>query len=584
MTFMQSVFSKKFRSPSSDLITVFAGLAAIDEVFFNLLDHLSFIIKRRVSKEDSVAPFLLGIQVNSIRAATIAAGGAYQTSLASYFINRDIFASIMAFIDMDGVEDYIGDAFSLIGILASYDKLEAQNPYHTRLSDFVDHQSMTKSIQASGHVWEMCWDAYTRPAGLSVQTPTVSQVAYKSIASWVGLGQADASSGSGGNNMPLEIISLTLATYEFINANNVFARLLLETPATDAKVFKSAYPPFVNFLSLSTYLFQNQHKTTNAALYARLHLLILRLLVEAPSSSSVTMLLLSDDLKTKGINVCRQRAPNLPLVSEPRLLIEGVLDAIQCALRYNMKASLDTDMYNLAFTVLFQVIHLLRANKYKLSYIWSELWKTIISLVKFINSHPPSTNAAPAYEKLSKSISLVLASALIHGDDILSDTKDYEDLLYKFMESSVAFEKFNKLFPGLASTPSMSVINAAINHYKKLLQEQPGTAKKSFFSFVIGGGGATSASAAANTDLTPQKVSEIIRKGFDTLSLHQYVSKGGSSGGSFANGHVSKYQEEASHLLYDPLPRYSEGSERLFLKRISRQVIVDVQKLHSNLQ
>lgn len=578
MAFMQAVFSKNFRSPSSDFIAIFAGLEYIDQVFFDLLDNLSSIIKRRTSKDDPHLKYMLNIQVNSIRTATVAAAGAYQTSLASYFTNRDIFGSIIAFIDLEGIEEYVGDAFSLIGILASYDKLEALNPYRTRLSDFVDHQSMMKSIQSSGHVWQICWERYAVYIGVPARTQNPGLLAYSSVASWLGVGQnVQSTTPKGMESLPLEIISLTLATYEFINANKVYAKLLLESPPAENKAFASSNPPFVNFLSLCTYLFQNQHNTSRATLYARLNLLILRLLVEAPSSSSVTPLLISNELSTNAVNVCRQRTPYLPFVERPRLLIEGILDAIQCSIRYNMKRVLDTEMYTLAFTVLFQIIHLLRASKFGLSYIWSELWKTIMSLIKFVNSHLPEANATPAYIKMGRLITLVLASALIHGDVIFAESSDYEDLLYKIMESSAALDKFGIAFPAIIASPSMSVIKAAINHYTNLLKAQPGAIKKSFFSFRSD----DSAPPHGTDELTPQKVGEIIRQGFDTLSLHQYVLKTNTS----SAGKTSKQdQSDASYLLYDPLPKFNESDERLFLKRMSRQVIADVQLLHGSLQ
>lgn len=623
---MQVVFSKKFLSPSSDLIAIFAGLESIDQVFFDLLDHLSAIIKLKPFRDGSNSALTLSVQVNSIRAATITAGGAYQTSLASYFTNRDIFGSIMSFIDMDGTEEYVGDAFSLIGILASYDKLEALNPYRTRLADFVDHHGMLKSVNASGHVWQVCYDRYISyisdfQGPIRSDQVNIGLSAYYSLTYWIGgkKGSPPDSNNAfskGLDDLPLEIISLTLATYEFINANKVYAKLLLECPASsDTKGFASSNAPFVNFLSLCTYLFQNQHRATRAALYARLNLLILRLLVEAPLSSTVTSLLLAEELRTNGISVCRQRAPNLPVVtsSNGRLLIEGLLDSLQCAIRYNTKRGLDVEMYTLAFTVLFQTIHLLRQSKFGLDYHWSELWKSIMSLIKFINSHPPEVNKSSSngvsgstesipttsntssassedYVALGRLIILVLASALIHGDTIFADISQYDDLLYKIMEASESLNKFGSLIPSLNASPSMSVLKAAINHYNNLLKS-PTTSqsKKSFFfPFKSDHASTPAASTAVSGELTPQKVAEIIREGYQTLSLHQHVMKNGTGSSpkssSTASATSSRLdQSEAAYLLYDPLPRFNESDERLFLKRMTRQVIVDVQHLHSEL-
>lgn len=620
-TFMQGVFNKNFLSPSSDLIAVFAGLESIDGVFFDLLDNLSSIIKQKHSPEDPHSSFILSIQVNSIRSATIAAGGAYQTSLASYFTNRDIFGSIMSFVDMQGTEEYVGDAFTLLGILASYDKLEALNPYRTRLADSIDRHGMLKSIQASGHVWQVCFEKYLTLINDGQGTPPSYQgnsgiSAYNSVAYWIGMGQTAGSQNKLQiDSLPLEIISLTLATYEFLNVNNLYAKLLLECPTSNSKILTSSNPPFANFLSHCTYLFQNQHKTPRAALYARLNLLILRLLVEAPQSSSVPDLLLSDEHRTKGISVCQQRAPNIPVVNSPngRLLIEGVLDALQCAIRFNMKRSLDVEMYILSFTVLFQTLHLLRQAQFGLEYHWSQLWKSIMSLLRFINSHPPvhpqsssggssspsdagsGSSAHVGYVALGRLITLVLASALIHGDLIFSESAQYDDLLYKVMECSQDLDKFCLLFPALIASPSMSVLKAAVSHYSNLLKVSTTSqqqAKPSFFSFKsaatpprpLTSNPGTNSKALASDELTPKKVAEIIRQGYQTLSLHQHVTKGNNSGISSTPTKGSDIdQSQASYLLYDALPKYNESQERLFLKHMSRQVIADVQQLHSKL-
>lgn len=558
---MQVVFRKKFVSPSSDFITILAGLESVDTVFFGLLDHISTIIK---FPPDTNNPLILTVQVNAIRTANIAAGGAYQTSLASYFMHKDIFSSIISFIDNstdnETAKQFIGDAFSLLGVLASYDKLEAINPYRTRLADFVDHKSMTSSIVASGNVWKICQESYLLDNAKIASSKPLPSTSSNLIASYYNywfpspdLQQNNAES------LPLEIISLTLATYEFINVNKLYAKLLLECSSDTTQS-----TPFSNFLSVSTCLFQNQHKTTRAALYARLNLLILRIIVEASPPS----LLLSENLRTTGIIISQQRQPVLPTVTTPRLLVEGVLDSLILAIRHNMKRSLDIDMYILAFTVIFQTIHLLREGKTALSYNWCELWKTTFSFIKYINSHPPDPSTTSSYSKLGNLIVLTLGAAVIHGETIFSDSEQYDDLLYKIIESSDSLSKFENLIPALSLSPSLSVLKTVINHYTEFFKKSSSTeVGKSFFSFF-------SKPSAINLqgDLTPQKVVEMIKEGYQTLSIHQNVTNKND-----------QQDQTGNYLLYDPLPRYNEADERLFLKKVTRQVIMDIQQLHVGL-
>lgn len=542
---MQNVFSKKFISPSSDLITVFAGLESIDHVFSEFLENISEIIKL---PRESSHPLTLSVQVNSIRAANIAAGGSYQTSLSSYFTHHNLFNSIMSFIDSASKDTtamaYIGDAFSLLGVLASFDKFEAVNPYRTRLSDFVNHESMNASIVSSGHVWNICFQRYISIASGTVSPTSASQPRLPPasiLASYYYYWFPSSSNTNlSADELPLEIISLTLATYEFINSNKVYARLLVESTP------ESQSPPFTDFLTLAKYLVQTQNKNTRASLYARLFLLIIRVLVETPSPSP----LLVENASTK------------------QYPISGVLDTLNAGIRFNMKRGLDVDFYILVFTNIFQSIHLLRETKFDLKYDWSQLWQSILSLIRFINSHLPDSNNNKGYSELVDLIILTLASALIHGETILDSLESYDDLIYKILFSSEDITKLGDNFPSLFKTPALSVLKSTINHYKVLLEESRSKPffKKSLFSF--GGPGP----ALTAEDLTPEKVMELIKQGHGTLSLHQHaVSKTGEG------------TDSGDYLLYDALPNYNEVNERLFLKRVTRQVILDVQKLHVGL-
>lgn len=653
LVFFQSIFEKKFVSRSSNLISLLAGYDTIDEIFFKFLDNINTIIRgdfvsssnkndsTKQQHSDYVEQQELTAQVNAIRTAIVVAGGSYNISLGTYFMNRDLFVSIVDFINSSNSDLYIGDAFSLIGLLAAFGKLETHNPYRVRLGDFVDQTSMIKTIQASGHVWQICLNQY-----LQEQTAAASRISspLSSIAFWLGFGRkqqppldktsnpslSQGNPTTGGNDttpskLPLQIMSLTIATYEAVSANKVYARLLLECPASPSsgsQSLENKSPPFATFLSLCTFLFQNQHKVTRAALYSRLCLLILRIIVESPvtaanaSSSTSPSLLVDDELRTSSIIVARQRAPYLPLATsetsnsgahQGRLLIEGLLDALQCALRYNMKRILDVEMYLLALTTLFQTIHFLRQAKFQVEYHWSELWKTLMSLIRFINSHnAPSGHSSSTsssgtntpndsavnltsnnhesvenpsqgsseYSEIVNLIVLILATSLINGNSFLSNSDDYDDLFYKIIEGSDTITKLQKTFCQTLSnnkSPSMTVLQAAINHYSALLPK----------SLLMG--------KNSKQQMNSQQISSIIRDGYQTLSLYQYATTtsvgGNGNGGANGNGSgttgLKNPSEVAAYLMYDPLPRLRESEERLYFKKLMKEVISDIQELHS---
>jgi hypothetical protein len=82
--YFQCVFNRNF--VSTDIIGVIAGLDKIDGLFMSFLDIISHIITNCPT---------LSIRVSAIRTITVVAGGVYQTSLASYFLHKNMFAAIM---------------------------------------------------------------------------------------------------------------------------------------------------------------------------------------------------------------------------------------------------------------------------------------------------------------------------------------------------------------------------------------------------------------------------------------------------------------------------------------------------------
>lgn len=76
--------------------------------------------------------------------------GAYQTSLLTYFIHRDLFPAIMKFIQESDTPHRVLEPFTLLGLLANYNKFEFQNPYQLRLNDFVNEAAIQKVIRCVG--------------------------------------------------------------------------------------------------------------------------------------------------------------------------------------------------------------------------------------------------------------------------------------------------------------------------------------------------------------------------------------------------------------------------------------------------
>ncbi|EGC43251.1 conserved hypothetical protein [Histoplasma capsulatum var. duboisii H88] len=140
-TFLGGVLTKKYTNPSSDIITVLAGIDEVDHVIANFVAALDGIIRNGTSFE---------IRLKAVEAAISMTSGGYKTSLISYFMHRDIFPALMKFIHDSNIRTQIFEPFVLLGLLSNYNKFEFQNPYQLRLDDFVNESTIQKIVGGTG--------------------------------------------------------------------------------------------------------------------------------------------------------------------------------------------------------------------------------------------------------------------------------------------------------------------------------------------------------------------------------------------------------------------------------------------------
>lgn len=194
-TFMLAVLAKKYTNPSSDIIELLAGLDHIDHVFTDFVGALESIIRTGRSTTHECCPGGIGhvgqqeprpghrasctytadLQQRAVEVALAVASGAYQTSLLTYFIQRDLFPAIISvgepttptptsfsFVfcsanksqciqsQIPSPTPKISSPFMLLGLLANYNKFEFQNPYQMRLNDFVNERVIRGIVKSVG--------------------------------------------------------------------------------------------------------------------------------------------------------------------------------------------------------------------------------------------------------------------------------------------------------------------------------------------------------------------------------------------------------------------------------------------------
>lgn len=101
--FLGIVLAKRYTNPSSEIITLLAGLDEVDPVFLNFANAIENVIRSgesgtflvQSSKSIGAESVAVDVRQKAIEVAISLTAGAYQTSLVSYFTHRDLFPCLM---------------------------------------------------------------------------------------------------------------------------------------------------------------------------------------------------------------------------------------------------------------------------------------------------------------------------------------------------------------------------------------------------------------------------------------------------------------------------------------------------------
>ncbi|KAI2642119.1 hypothetical protein GGS21DRAFT_501216 [Xylaria nigripes] len=518
-TFFSAVLPKKYTNPSSDIIAVLVGLDHVDTVFTDFVGALDSIIRNGKTLE---------IRQRAVEVVLSITSGAYQTSLLTYFIQRDLFPAIMKFIQDSDSPDRALEPFILLGLLANYNKFEFQNPYQLRLNDFVNETAIQKIVRCVGHTCNKLRAQY-----LDISEDIPEGWSLSSALSMIGLGRV--APGTKANQkpnydpeaakqlfakLPGEEAAVLLGTYDFSHANKLFCFNLVTLSAG-----KGEERPICSLLSLTSYLLHHAFLSNRATNYAHLSLMVFRLLIE---DQLLCKRICSEDSKA-AVRLCRQRQPYLPLVKGERILATSVLDTMIDGINHNLRRRLDVSLYTLCVGITLRIISYLARSRTRIQYHWSELFRSLLSLIRFLTTYASDLKDLPHFETLLDLVVNLLALSLSSGEAFFPTPAAYDDLFYKIVESGEVLIKFRDIY-GLSKRPSNS-IDTLVNvttHYKTLLE-----------------------SGGSKKHLTSTQVAEVIKQGYETLSIQ---TKEGLDGWE----------------------RYREADDRTLLKKMARATVIDV--------
>ncbi|EFR03889.1 hypothetical protein MGYG_06887 [Nannizzia gypsea CBS 118893] len=515
--FLASALSKKYTNPSSDIITVLAGLDEVDYICSEFVSVLDSIIRNGSS---------LDVRLKAIDTALAMVGGAYKTGVMSYFIHRDLFPSLMKFIHDSDTHTQVLRPFLLLGLLANYNKFDFQNPYQLRLNDFVNETAIQKVVRGAGVACASLRNSY-----IAVQDDLPEGWNWNTTLSFFSFGFFSPAGKP--QNQPLTAeemkerfkalpspeAAVLLATYDFVNANKLFGHTLVTTSAEK----RAEEAPFASFLSLTSYLLQHAYRSTRVALYAEANLFSLRNLVEDP----VICKQICSDENNARVRLCRQRSPHLPLVNGERVLATVIFDILIDTINHNLRRSLDTYLYSHTIIVLFRLLTYASSNKVRFSYHWSELWRALLTFTRFLTTYSTDLMHSPHIRILTADLIDLITFCISAGDTFLPDPSSYDDLFYKVVEADSVLKRFRDVYkhlsaPSSHTTNSTLSINALISvstHFHSLLfvSDSADTSRPGSKS-----GESPTASpppAARKKRLSPREVHQIIKEGYSTLSI-----------------------------------------------------------------
>ncbi|RDW62864.1 DUF1741-domain-containing protein [Coleophoma crateriformis] len=525
--FLAAVLPKKYTNPSSDIITVLAGLDQVDAIFTEFVTALDVTIKSGRN---------LDIRQKAIQATLSVTSGAYQTSLLSYFTHRDLFPSLMKYIQDSDTSSRAFEPFTLLGLLANYNKFESQNPYRLRLDDFVNEGIIQKIIRSVGSTTVTAREKYVEiqddlPEGWSISS-TLNMFGLGGIVA----GGARPTTPAIDPELAKELFAklpgseaaVLLATYDFAHANKLFCFNFVSLAPE-----KGVEAPISSYLSFTSYLLQHAYSSQRTTLYAHLNLLTIRLFIE---DQILCKRLCSEESKMP-VRLCRQRQPYLPLVRGDRVLAVCILDIMIDGINHNLKRRLDVDLYILCVGIILRVISHLSRSRTRLNYHWSEVFRSLLSLVRFLTTYTADLKNLTHIDILLDNTVNLIALSLSAGEAFLPNPAAYDDLFYKLVEMGEILVKFRDNYDlGKRPTNSIGTLINVSTHYNEMLTD--------------------GASGRKGKLLTSAQVQGVIKQGYETLSIQ---AKDG----------------------LDSWEKYREADEKVFLKKMARAVVGDVKQLIS---
>lgn len=200
----------------------------------------------------------------------------------------------------------------------------------------------------------------------------------------------------------------------------------------------------------------------------------------------------------------------------------------------------EKNAFSHTIAILLRFLTYLSMNKVRLPYHWSELWRTLLSLMRFLTTYASDLSNNPHITTLSTSLVDLIAFCVSAGDTFLPDPASYDDLFYKLVETGPIISKFRNAYslkPSSSTSNKSTTATIAVTTDKDLHVAAIDTlisVSTHFYTLLFNEDTSKAAAAADNEsstapavpipasrkkNLSSREVHRIISQGYDTLSI-----------------------------------------------------------------
>ncbi|KAF9979346.1 hypothetical protein BGZ73_000040 [Actinomortierella ambigua] len=463
---LSEIFMKKFHNWSFDVIHLLTGLPHADLVFKTLVQGIC----TNLDSENSAV-----LRAAALRLACALACGndnVNKNSLNQYFMQKDIFPVVIQFIVDCDPPSLAFEAMSLLGILASYNKYETQNPYQASLASLDDPVILHKMVQViidSCNIMRRKYMDIFDDDEISTVSKVTNAISYLTGMLWNPKSQDGSATDALFAQQPDGHASILLLFYQLIYSNKSFLPVFLRYPgasdaaknsdatggtgaSTNQQQSAGSESGLGTFLSFCSYLFHH-NRVSRSAPYTHLCLIILSIIIESPSAYPyLCSIPTSEDnigqaeAGTYAVRLCRQRHPLLPKVKQARPLAAVLLDVLLGFIKHNMRKKLPAESFRLVVANVYGLAHRfkrLRVRLRKRAYHWVEVWNTLLSLVKFMHSNIAVLEHRPDVRELVAETIDLVNYFVTYGDMIMPDPASIYSLFYEIVRTGI--EPFSDL-------------------------------------------------------------------------------------------------------------------------------------------